>query len=64
MKSYFINLLAGVMLLIGTIFSLQGAGILLGSFMTGDPFWLFVGIVLILLAIGLFLYQRRQKAKN
>lgn len=64
MKAYLINLLAAVMLLVGTIFTLQGAGILLGSFMTGDSFWLFVGIVLILLAIALFVYQRRQKAKN
>ncbi|HMA34959.1 MAG TPA: hypothetical protein VKY74_10825 [Chloroflexia bacterium] len=33
-----------LVILIGAIFTLQGAGILPGSFMTGQTFWLLVGL--------------------
>lgn len=36
----------GVCLLVGLVWTLQGAGVLLGSFMTGSRFWLIVGVVL------------------
>jgi hypothetical protein len=38
--------LGGLCLLVGVVWTLQGAGILLGSFMTGSRFWLVMGIVL------------------
>jgi len=33
-------------LIVGTVWIFQGAGVLQGSFMTGQRFWLGVGIVL------------------
>lgn len=48
--------LGSLCLLVGTVWTLQGAGILLGSFMTGSRFWLAVGIVLDL--AGLYLLYR------
>jgi len=39
------NAVALVLLLIGVIWTLQGANILGGSFMTGQSMWLYIGIV-------------------
>jgi hypothetical protein len=33
-----------LMLMAGTVWIVQGAGALHGSFMTGDPVWLWIGI--------------------
>ena len=41
---WLLRILGIIMLLIGGVWALQGANILLGSPMTGDPFWLVVGI--------------------
>jgi len=51
------SLVLGVIgLLAGAIFALQGAGLLPGSFMTGQRLWLVIGILLA--AIGLALTYR------
>lgn len=50
-----------IMVLIGIIWSLQGANILLGSPMTGDPFWLAVGIVVIVVGVALSLIGWRRR---
>jgi len=50
-------LVLGVLcLLVGAVWTLQGVGILLGSFMTGSRFWLGAGIALDL--AGLYLLYR------
>ena len=54
-----IGLLAG---LAGLVFSLQGAGILPGSYMTGDRFWLFVGLLMLVGGAGLVAWSRRMPA--
>lgn len=38
-------LLGALLVLIGAAWTLQGAGVLPGSFMTGSRFWLVVGLV-------------------
>ena len=38
--------LSGLCLLVGLVWTLQGAGVLPGSFMTGSRFWLAIGIIL------------------
>lgn len=49
-----ILLVVGVLLfLAGVVWALQGAGILPGSPMTGQSFWLGAGIVAAILGIGL-----------
>ena len=48
--------LGALCLLVGGVWTLQGAGILPGSFMTGSRFWLAMGLVLDL--AGLYLLFR------
>ncbi len=52
MRTVFVG--AGVIaLLVGIVWTLQGADVLLGSVMSGSSFWLAVGVVL--LVVGLLL---------
>lgn len=39
--------IAGLLILPGAVFTLQGANILPGSFMTGDPTWLVIGLIMV-----------------
>lgn len=59
-----INIFAGLLIIIGGIWSLQGANILPGSFMTGQIEWLVIGIIFIALGIGIIVWQRRQSPKK
>ncbi len=45
--------LGGVLLLIGAVWTLQGAGVLPGSFMTGDRLWLVIGLVCVVAGAAL-----------
>jgi len=48
------SLVFGVIgLLVGVVWILQGAGVLPGSFMTGQRFWLVVGIVVAVFGLAL-----------
>ncbi|MDQ7027838.1 MAG: hypothetical protein Q9P01_17275 [Anaerolineae bacterium] len=59
------NIFGGLLILIGIIWSLQGANILPGSFMTGQIEWLIIGVIFIALGIALIVWRNRQnKAKN
>jgi len=42
--------------LVGAVFTLQGAGVLGGSFMSGSGTWLVIGVVMVV--AGLVLYAR------
>jgi hypothetical protein len=44
----------------GLIWALQGANILPGSFMTGDPFWLVTGTICLLVGAGLLYFANRK----
>jgi len=46
-------IVAGVLIVFGTIFTLQGVGLVGGSAMTGNPTWAVIGPILV--AIGLVL---------
>ncbi|HYT16730.1 MAG TPA: hypothetical protein VEO18_00580 [Thermoplasmata archaeon] len=39
--------------LAGAVWALQGAGFLLGSFMSNDPTWLWIGVVTALIGVGI-----------
>jgi hypothetical protein len=44
----FVSLLVPILLIaVGGVWTFQGIGSLKGSFMTGSPFWAFVGVVCI-----------------
>lgn len=52
-----------LMVLLGGVWLFQGIGILLGSFMTSQPFWAIMGVIV--LAVGAFVLItgiRRKKA--
>ena len=52
-------------LLVGAVWTLQGADLLPGSFMTGITFWLVAGVILLVLgAATLFLGTRSPRAKR
>ena len=53
-------LLIGVLAIVtGSVFFLQGIGILPGSYMTGDPTWAWIGGVMALGGLGLIVWAWR-----
>lgn len=52
MRKIIKSLLALLALVIGLIWILQGVGLVGGSFMTGQPQWLYTGIVTALLGLA------------
>ena len=53
-----------LLMLVGALWAGQGYGIIEGSRMTGDSFWLYVGLILIALGIGLLVYTRMKQRKT
>jgi hypothetical protein len=47
--------LGGLLVLIGLVWTLQGANLLGGSFMSGSTLWLVVGVVVLALGIALLI---------
>ena len=57
-----LRLIAGVVLvLLGGLWTLQGFGIVGGSFMTGSTMWLVIGLVLVVAGIGLLARRRTRR---
>ncbi|SJM31453.1 hypothetical protein [Mesorhizobium delmotii] len=55
------NLLALIVLAIGALWSLQGVGLVGGSFMTGQSQWLYIGIVTVLVGLGGLVWANRSR---
>jgi hypothetical protein len=55
------NLLALLVLAIGVLWSLQGAGLVGGSFMTGQSQWLYIGIVTALIGLAGLIWANRPR---
>ncbi|WP_179295950.1 MULTISPECIES: hypothetical protein [unclassified Mesorhizobium] len=53
------NLLALIVLAIGAVWALQGIGVIGGSFMTGQPQWLYIGLVAMLLGLAGLVWANR-----
>jgi hypothetical protein len=53
------NLLALIMLAIGALWSLQGIGLVGGSFMTGQSQWLYIGLVTMLVGLAGLIWANR-----
>lgn len=51
-----LNMVAGVLLIVGAIWILQGANIVGGSFMTGQLTWLYIGIAVAIAGLGILLW--------
>jgi len=58
-----LRILGGILVLGGGIFFLQGLDVIKGSVMTGDPFWAWVGLVMLIAGAALvgytFVVRRR-----
>ena len=53
----------GVMVLLaGVVWALQGAGVLLGSFMSNDATWLWIGTITGLFGFGILVFGIRSRA--
>jgi uncharacterized membrane protein HdeD (DUF308 family) len=53
-----------VLVLVGLVWTLQGAGILPGSFMTGDRLWLVIGLVCVVAGVALLLRAVRARTRR
>ena len=47
------NIAGAVLVLLGVVWSLQGLNLLGGSFMTGRPQWLIIGIIVAIVGIAM-----------
>lgn len=47
------------MILCGLLWSLQGAGYVGGSFMSGQPNWLYIGVLTALAGLALLVFARK-----
>ena len=56
-----LNVVAVIALLLGGLWILQGANIVGGSVMSGQSQWLYIGIVLIVVAAGVLWYANRRR---
>jgi hypothetical protein len=56
-----LNIVAVIALLIGGLWILQGANIVGGSVMSGQSQWFYIGIVLVVVAAGLFWWANRRR---
>ncbi len=45
--------------LAGAVWALQGAGFLLGSFMSNDPNWIWIGSITAIAGLGIFAFGIR-----
>lgn len=57
----FANLLAGIAVIIGAVWMLQGSGQLGGSFMTGRTEWFWIGLATALGGCAVLLWLRRRR---
>jgi len=53
-----------LLLLIGVIWVLQGAGVIGGSFMSGQKLWLGIGVVVAIVGLGLGYLGLGQRARG
>jgi hypothetical protein len=56
-----LNIIGGIALLLGAIWTLQGANIIGGSVMSGQSFWLYVGIAVLLVGAALLGWTNLRK---
>lgn len=56
----------GLAVLMGLVWTLQGLNILPGSFMTGDPTWVVIGLIVVAAGVALLIsgIARMRKSKT
>ena len=56
-----LNIAGAVALLLGALWTLQGANVLAGSVMSGQSMWLYIGIALVVVAAGVLVFANRRR---
>jgi len=56
-----LNILGVLLILVGIVWILQGINILLGSFMSGQPLYAVLGIVVAIIGIFLLVFANRRR---
>ena len=55
------QIVAGILILGGAVFFLQGINVLPGSYMTGDPQWAINGAIMMAVALVIFFFANRRR---
>ena len=55
-----LNIVGVLLILIGSVWFLQGINVLLGSFMSGQTQWMIIGIVVAIIGVGLLVFVNRR----
>ena len=58
-----INIVSVMLGLIGVVWFFQGIGVIQGSFMSNTSQWTIIGIVCVIIAAGLLIYNNRRKVQ-
>jgi len=56
-----INVVGILIALMGGVWFFQGIGVIQGSFMSNTSQWTIIGIVMVIIAVGLLIYNNRRK---
>jgi hypothetical protein len=60
MRRWILLVVGVVLALIGAVWTLQGIGLITGSFMTGQVMWLLIGLVALIVGILLIVTNARR----
>jgi hypothetical protein len=52
---------AAILIALGALWSLQGIGYVTGSFMTGEPMWLIIGLASLAVGLTLLAWSLRRR---
>jgi len=58
---WLLNIIGVILILVGIVWFLQGINILLGSFMSGDPLYSVLGILLVAVGMILLAFTNRRR---
>lgn len=61
MGRWLVVALGVILVLIGAVWTLQGANLLAGSFMTGSRTWLVIGLIVVVAGVALLLRSLRPR---
>jgi hypothetical protein len=56
-----LNIIGGILAFSGTVWALQGMGILPGRLMGGQPRWILYGAIAVAIGVGILLYANRKR---
>ena len=54
-------IMGGLLILLGSVWMLQGAGVIGGSFMSGSSLWFMIGLICLLIGIAIVVQGARRR---